>query len=733
MKSLSRLLFAFAFSTTAYAAIVPSDKAELGVSQNYISNGGAERGTAGFVKYFDGQTFTVTIAAPGVFTVSSAHGMSVGDQVILSSTGSMPTGLSTATVYYVSAVPSSTTFQLSATSGGSSITTSGSQSGTHTLRTYRPLRGGSGGTASHLTLASSATAPLQGNRSLTIANSGSTSALGEGVSYAFSIGSSDQGKILNVEFDYLVSSGTFQSGNSTQDSDLEVFVYDVTNATLMPLSSNKLLSNSSSLTDRFSASFQASTSSTSYRLIFHVPTTNTNTWTIKTDAIRVVRSNYVYGTPITDWVNAGGNTITATTTNPTKGTIVVDSLFWRRVGGNAEIRIEYKQSAAGSAGSGDYLFALPSGISIDSTRISAFYTTVIGNSTAPLPTSSVGFSHSASTASLVTGGVYPYDATHVRLGGIQCNAPAGSVCNGAMIAGGSNVTLGVATTSYTAVFSVPVLGWGSPVQMSDSADTRVVAMNASRITSDLVGSANTAYAFNQTNVDTHGAWNGSVYTVPVTGVYEVAAIFVAGNASAATFSLYKNGSVYLPLVYQNSNFPALLGGSVIVSANIGDTLDLRTTTATITMKIGSSISIKRLSGPSAIAANEVIYAKMHLSANAATSTTASIPFDVKDFDSHGALSIGTSAKFTAPRSGLYLITGTFVAATNGVTFAYYKNGTAYEYATGASSGEASESGAAITVQLNQGDTFDVRGNSAFNAAASSITTYRSHIEITSLK
>src|SRR3990167_3937244 len=40
-----------------------------------------------------GDTFTVTVASPGVFT-STAHGLSLNDQVRLYTTGALPTGLS---------------------------------------------------------------------------------------------------------------------------------------------------------------------------------------------------------------------------------------------------------------------------------------------------------------------------------------------------------------------------------------------------------------------------------------------------------------------------------------------------------------------------------------------------------------------------------------------------------------------------------------------------------------
>lgn len=79
-------------------------------------------------------TATITVAAPGVLTWT-AHGLEVGDKIQLSTTGALPTGLTAGTEYFVKTVPSADTITLSATLGGSAITTTGTQSGTHTATT----------------------------------------------------------------------------------------------------------------------------------------------------------------------------------------------------------------------------------------------------------------------------------------------------------------------------------------------------------------------------------------------------------------------------------------------------------------------------------------------------------------------------------------------------------------------------------------------------------------------
>lgn len=76
------------------------------------------------------QTVTITIATPGVFTVPTTA-LPAGTSLVLTTTGALPTGLTAGVTYYV-INPSGLTFQLSTSPTGAPITTSGTQSGTHT-------------------------------------------------------------------------------------------------------------------------------------------------------------------------------------------------------------------------------------------------------------------------------------------------------------------------------------------------------------------------------------------------------------------------------------------------------------------------------------------------------------------------------------------------------------------------------------------------------------------------
>ena len=96
-------------------------------------------------------TFTVTIASPGVVTLTS-HGLQTADAVYLTTTGALPTGLSANTRYWVIRVDANT-FNLASSQAnalaGTAINTSGSQSGTHTAN-LAPAGVGDGSTTFNL-------------------------------------------------------------------------------------------------------------------------------------------------------------------------------------------------------------------------------------------------------------------------------------------------------------------------------------------------------------------------------------------------------------------------------------------------------------------------------------------------------------------------------------------------------------------------------------------------------
>jgi len=93
---------------------------------SFIFEGGYAGGQYGYC--------TITNASPAVVTWT-AHGLTSGTAIIFSTTGSLPTGITAGTTYYVIATGLTTnTFQFSATPGGAAINTSSAGSGIHTVR-----------------------------------------------------------------------------------------------------------------------------------------------------------------------------------------------------------------------------------------------------------------------------------------------------------------------------------------------------------------------------------------------------------------------------------------------------------------------------------------------------------------------------------------------------------------------------------------------------------------------
>ena len=200
------------------------------------------------------------------------------------------------------------------------ITNSSGDSGTTGYAAYADAAGstpvdGTGGSPT-VTITRTTSTPLRGSGSLLITKD-AANRQGEGVSCAFTIDEADKNKNLSISFDYAVG-GTFTTGDA---SDVRVYIYDVTNSTLIAPTTYSLLGATSNFVARF-----ATTSSTSYRLIFHVATTSASAWTLKLDNIKVGPQDLVTGTAVSAWEAFSGVTTSGF------GTISGASFLKRRVG-----------------------------------------------------------------------------------------------------------------------------------------------------------------------------------------------------------------------------------------------------------------------------------------------------------------------------------------------------------------------------------------------------------------
>lgn len=216
---------------------------------------------------------------------------------------------------------------------------------------------------------------------------------------------------------------------------------------------------------------------------------NANNTSMRVDALVVGPNSVMTGTAITDQSRSYVPTITGVTANPTVGTTTTNIAYYRQVGDKIELNYNLIQTVAGTNGTGTYLISLPSGLTIDTTKLPA-NSPVIGSATIFNATNRAVF------------GVQVYDSTRLFLSGIYS---AGEGDWGSTFYPLNNATLNVRMFA-----SVPIVGWSSNVTMADRA-VEEYAWNSSGITT--AGATDTsAFAYGPA-----GATIGSIASTTVTG------------------------------------------------------------------------------------------------------------------------------------------------------------------------------------------------------------------------
>jgi hypothetical protein len=154
---------------------------------------------------------------------------------------------------------------------------------------------------------------------------------------------------------------------------------------------------------------------------------------------------------VTEWTDYS-MTIGASTTAPTKGVTSVDKAQWRRVGSDMEIRYDFKQTSAGSAGSGVYLFSIPSGYTIDNTKVPSGSAdqAVVGVVKLSATTDAVG----------VTTALGQVLVSKTYLNRLALNYTQSTVENTTWVSSAAYQLSG-ATIGYSFSVKVPIVGWTS--------------------------------------------------------------------------------------------------------------------------------------------------------------------------------------------------------------------------------------------------------------------------------
>jgi hypothetical protein len=519
-----------------------------------------------------------------------------------------------------------------------------------------PVNGTAG--SANITWTRTTSTPLRGTGSFLYTRT-AANRQGEGVSFDFTIDQADRSQPLSISFDYSVASGTFvaadgitaplNDGTTSQNagmSDLEVFMYDVTNSVLIPVTP-QVLTSTSTTSANFKGRFQAASNSSSYRLILHTARSTAVAFTMEFDNFFVGPQAVNYGAAMSDW-----STTDRTFTITGFGTVANQTVSSRRSGDMLEVTGSFTCGTPTAVTATINL----AGLSIDTTKMGAV-SQRIGEVDRLL--------NAANSFPGTSTGPYPviYDgstATTVFLGNQASGYAYTKQLGNDKFSASENVKFW---------FRVPISGWSSNVQMSNDTETRVTAALATGNPASTT--SGNVIILPTVSFDTHGAYNASTgrYTVPVSGIWEVSQQ-MAGATGGVNITIYKNAASTLRIgCTQLTNLNA--AGSGLVRCVAGDILDIRPD-GTIDPDGNSWVAFKLLTGPSAIASTEKVF--LQYTGNAGTAITAGVTnldWSTKVVDSHSAWS-GTT--FTAPRAGMYRFTG-IVRATADVNWVLsaYKN------------------------------------------------------------
>lgn len=587
--------------------------------------------------------------------------------------------------------------QLSSTVGGAAIDiTSAAGVGLSGFLPYRPIAGTNGSYGAETVAITRATVDqLSGVASLRLAKP-SGSALGQGISTDFTVDRARLGAPLRISFNYATSTA-FANG------DLTVWIYDKTNKKVIQPDNFSIQNSGSTLTDLISnewvGTFQTNWSSSDYRLVFHVSTTNTSAWVLMLDNVSIGPQIVPLGLAGSGWqsyiptLTTPGGAITLNATGAT-----APFGFWRQIGDSIEVVAGFKNGSGGAATgtAGIARLSLPAGITIDTNKA----------------TSTGSFLYSVGEGSFfpISSNFNPSSAVSYNGGVLQLTKPATATSYA--------LTDLVANAEMRISAKFPVLGWNSNTAVSDTAATRKVATGmykAGGTYPALAAIPNWGTALE----DTHGEVNltAGTVTIKVPGTRIIVANIAVPVASNAIFGPVVNGAI---LDVWSVDSVSTIYKTVVAVAHdlkVGDVVAIRNGSSGT-----GSISTARFStmlflGPAQIQAASRIVSR-YTTATAQSIATASatiVNYNTMSSENLPIVTTGAAWKATAPAPGDYDVSAkiafTAFNVPNSVVYvAIYKNNVEYSRSESTITNGLQVYGASIvdTVPMVVGDFVDIR-------------------------
>jgi hypothetical protein len=269
---------------------------------------------------------------------------------------------------------------------------------------------------------------------------------GEGASCLMTVPDGLKGRNLIVRIPYRTNTAAPASG------DIGIFLYDVTNgALIVPYTASTLIGSNVFVSREAAAYFNVPTSCSQLRLILHVATTTAESISFTFDE--------VYVGPDSTAVGMAGSSMTSyVPTTDGFGTLALNQFWWGRTGDRAQI---LGKLTAGTVTASTAYVTLPSGIRVDTAKISSSGLTAVGKAV-------------ANGASLSSG--YSVLADPSNPDKLYFSAEAN---NNQLTAQAANTLFGNGANFSIYVPDLPVSGWDANVEIGESATFNISAYLAS--------------------------------------------------------------------------------------------------------------------------------------------------------------------------------------------------------------------------------------------------------------
>lgn len=550
------------------------------------------------------------------------------------------------------------------------------------------------------------TNPLDGTTSMLLTKTGGVSSQYNGfISGEISISREDIAKVLYGSFSYEVTSSPSSvdfSGSSTQT--LEIWIQNFNSGEwYQPAGWRGMNQSSGSGKVVFSFQTDGNPVNNIYKIAVLSQQSTTTAYTVVFDDFVLGPQPILLGNAMTDW-QSYNPIVTASSVNPTIPTSGVTShtAKWRRVGDSIELFYSYESTtvSGGSNGTGDYYFSIPSGLSIDTSKLSG--------------SGSLNGKVAVGVGRMVTTTIR--DATMFIESGnkLMMQFETGGTDLSNLASAVSVFTTNNSYITFTARF--PIAGWSAFSQISSDTDNRSVNIIYSGNAGQTITANTTNIPFAVKDVDSHSSWSGSAFTAPVTGFYDINGAVYISVADGGQVRLYVDGAQKFNLsANMITNTIKNFSGSVWLNA--GQQASLRTTTTATLVNTAAYhwLSISKQSGNAVVTATDEVVARMYSTAGTTGSGTTIVNFNNISFETHGGMcTTGASSKITAPVSGRYRVTAAIYftnQANNDVRFmSLYKDGVEYSL-LGQSPNvgllQAQLTGSDI-IELNAGQYIDIR-------------------------